>query len=179
MAYINLPPDAYPGIGGLMMAYPVTGKALANLAQQLLREESSLSPAERELIAARVSQANDCEFCTKAHAAAARYQYSDGEANIVDDVVNKQDYSGLSEKMQRLINLALAVQQGGKFVTQTHVDQARAAGADDKAIHDAVLIAAAFCMFNRYVDGLGTSTPPDDSMYDMMGQHLDQGGYAM
>lgn len=81
--------------------------------------------------------------------------------------------------MQRLIDLALGVQQGGKFVTQTHVDRARAAGADDRAIHDTVLIAAAFCMFNRYVDGLGTATPPDDSMYNMMGQHLEQQGYAM
>ncbi|MEM7061891.1 MAG: carboxymuconolactone decarboxylase family protein [Cyanobacteria bacterium P01_B01_bin.77] len=179
MAYINLPPDAYPGIGGLMMAYPKTGKALANLAQQLLKEGSSLSPAERELIAARVSRANDCEFCTKAHTAAARHQVSDDDDNIVDQVVNQQDYSGLSEKMQRLIDLTLAVQQGGKFVTQTHVDQARAVGADDQAIHDTVLIAAAFCMFNRYVDGLGTATPPDDSMYEMVGQHLAQQGYAV
>lgn len=138
-----------------------------------------MSPAERELIAARVSRANDCEFCTKAHAAAARHQFSSDEANLVDQVVNQQDYSGLSEQMQRLIDLALAAQQGGKFVTQTHVDRARTAGADDRAIHDTVLIAAAFCMFNRYVDGLGTATPPDDSMYNMMGQHLEQQGYAM
>ncbi|NEP62497.1 MAG: peroxidase-related enzyme [Symploca sp. SIO2G7] len=178
MAYITLPPDAYPGIGGLMSAYPNTGKALGNLAQQLLREASSLSTAERELIAARVSRANDCEFCTKAHAAAARYQFPKDEAGVVDQVVQQQDYAALSEKMQRLLDLALAVQQGGKFVTQTHVDQARAAGADDQAIHDTVLIAAAFCMFNRYVDGLGTALPPDDSMYDMMGQYLGQRGYT-
>ncbi|NEQ82013.1 MAG: carboxymuconolactone decarboxylase, partial [Moorea sp. SIO2I5] len=143
------------------------------------RGESSLSPAERELIAARVSRANDCEFCTQSHAAAACHLFPSDGATIVDEVVQQQNYSGLSEKMQRLIDLALAVQQGGQFVTQSHIDRARAAGADDRAIHDTVLVAAAFCMFNRYVDGLGTSTPEDANMYDMMGQQLATQGYVM
>lgn len=97
--------------------------------------------------------------------------------SIVEEVAIKQNLSGLSEKMQALIELALAVQKGGQFVEQSHIDRVRAAGADDKTIHDTVLIAATFCMFNRYVDGLGTSTPEDGDIYNSIGQKLASDGY--
>ncbi|NET10572.1 MAG: carboxymuconolactone decarboxylase family protein, partial [Symploca sp. SIO2B6] len=124
---------------------------------------------------------NECEFCTQSHASVACSLFSsdDGsDASIVDEVVMKQNVSGLSEKMQGLVALALAVQKGGQFVDQSHIDRVRAASATDQEIHDTVLIAAAFCMFNRYVDGLGTSVPSDKSMYDGMGQYLAHHGYV-
>ena len=122
-----------------MMAYPETGKHLAALAQQLLRGESSLSPAERELLASCVSRANDCTFCTKIHTSTACHLFPSDQASMVEEVVMAQNLSGLSEKMQGLIELALAVQKGGQFVEPSHIERARAAGADDKAIHDTVL----------------------------------------
>jgi alkylhydroperoxidase/carboxymuconolactone decarboxylase family protein YurZ len=76
------------------------------------------------------------------------------------------------------LNIAGKVQQGGKNVTSADVTRARAEGATDREIHDAVLIAAAFCMFNRYVDGLATLTPTDPAAYDQMGQRMAKQGYV-
>ena len=177
MAYISLS-DSSPGILSLVNTYPETGQHLLALAQQLLRGESSLSPGERELIAASVSRANECTFCTQSHASAACSLLPKDQNSIVEEVAIKQNLSGLSEKMQALIELALAVQKGGQFVEQSHIDRVHAAGADDKTIHDTVLIAAAFCMFNRYVDGLGTWTPEDENIYNSIGQKLASDGYV-
>jgi len=92
----------------------------------------------------------------------------------------KGDYESapVSSKLKALLNIAGKVQQGGKNVTNDDVTRARAAGATDTEIHDAVLIAAAFCMFNRYVDGLATLTPTDHAAYDQMGQRMAKQGYV-
>jgi len=176
MSYIDLPANI-PGIRGPLNAYPETGESLSNFSQQLMRGKSSLTPAERELIAAVVSQANECKFCTLSHAAVTKHLFSENKRHIVNNVVFNHETSELSVKMSALVDLALAVQRGGKFVNQDHIDKARSAGADDKAIHDTVLIAAAFCMFNRYVDGLATWTPDDVNIYDDIGQRLAVNGY--
>jgi uncharacterized peroxidase-related enzyme len=157
MPYIKLP-DSIPGMRSLLTAYPETGQHLSALAQQLLRGASSLTPAERELIAAKVSQANQCEYCMHSHAQTARHLFSAKDNNIVDEVIFKNNNQVLSEKIHALIEIALAVQQSGLNVEQSHINKAQNAGADDKTIHDTVLISAAFRMFNRYVDGLATLT---------------------
>lgn len=177
MAYISLS-TSDPGILGLLNTYPETGQILSTLTHQLLCGESSLSSAERELIAAIVSRVNECTFCAQAHASVADNLLAKDQDSIVEEVISKQNYSLLSEKMQSLIELALAVQKGGKFVEQSHIDRARAVGADDKTIHDTVLISAAFCMFNRYVDGLGTWTPENLDIYKSIGQTLASNGYV-
>ena len=69
------------------------------------------------------------------------------------------------------------MQHGGQYVTAADIERARAEGATDLEIHDTVLIAAAFCMFNRYVDGLATVTPTDEQAYDRMGQRMAREGY--
>ncbi len=55
--------------------------------------------------------------------------------------------------------------------------QARAAGATDLEIHDTVLIAAVFGMYNRYVDGLATIAPEDPALYAAGAQRLIEHGY--
>jgi uncharacterized peroxidase-related enzyme len=175
VAHIELPAGV-PGITGPLMKYPETGQHLLGLAEALLRGPSSLTPAERELIAAFVSSRNDCTFCLSSHAAAARHLYG-GKSGVVDQAVLDFQNADLSEKMKALLVIAGQVQQGGRHVTTEDVALARAAGADDKAIHDTVLIAAAFCMYNRYVDGLATWTPDDTSLYDQMGAALAEQGY--
>lgn len=176
MPHINLP-EGVPGIRSLALFRPDTAKHLYDLAQVLLRGESPLTRAERELIASYVSSRNDCEFCTLSHAAAARELY-DGEPDIVDCVINDVTTAAVSEKMKALLKIAGAVQTNGKLVEPDYVRAARNAGAGDRDIHDTVLIAATFSMFNRYVDGLATLTPADPAEYEPMGRRLATTGYV-
>jgi uncharacterized peroxidase-related enzyme len=176
MAHINVP-EGVPGIRSLVMFRPETGKPLYELAQVLLRGESPLSEAERELIAAYVSNRNDTMFCMMSHAAASRHLYGD-DKNIVDDVLKDMPQSGVSDKLKALLHIAGKVQILGKEVTPEDINDARKHGANDREIHDTVLIAATFCMFNRYVDGLASFTPTDEKEYEAMGKRMSEKGYV-
>ncbi|HLG00384.1 MAG TPA: peroxidase-related enzyme [Acidimicrobiia bacterium] len=169
--------EEWPGIVGLFSFKPSTGRTMAALAHQLLRGPSSLTEGERELIAAFVSSRNECYFCTAAHSAAA-CELVDGGRDVVDAVVDDPGSAPVGEKMQALLHLAGKVQRSGREVTADDIAAARAAGADDEAIHDAVLVAAAFCMFNRYVDGLDAVTPREAATYDFIGKLLAAEGYG-
>jgi uncharacterized peroxidase-related enzyme len=156
---------------------PETSKPLNELAEVLLRGPSTLSRGERELIGAFVSSRNECHYCCSIHGAAAAQQLAGGE-KLVDDVKRSPDGAAVSEKMRALLGIAAKVQQGGKNVEAEDVEKARQAGTTDLEIHDAVLIAAAFCMFNRYVDGLATFAPEDPDFYRARGALLAEHGYA-
>jgi uncharacterized peroxidase-related enzyme len=175
MAYNNLD-ETVPGIRSLALYRPETAKPLYELVQILLRGPSSLSAAERELVAAYVSYKNDSMFCMSSHAAAAKCLYND-EAFLVDDVLKDMQQSGVSDKMKSLLNIAGKVQVNGKEVKPEDIAAAKLSGADDREIHDTVLIAATFSMFNRYVDGLATYTPTDEATYEAMGKRM-AGGYV-
>lgn len=161
------------GIQQLFALRPETAAPLQALAQQLLRGPSSLTPAERETIAALVSFDNDCTYCARSHEAAACALT--GDRQIVERA--RELATSMTPKMQALCAIAHKVARGGKNVGVDDVAAARAAGADDVAIHDTVLVAAAFCMFNRYVDGLAAPTPEPGPAYAMMGQRLAGQGY--
>ncbi|GJG85193.1 carboxymuconolactone decarboxylase [Gemmatimonadetes bacterium T265] len=180
MAHITLP-DGLPGIVGPLAAYPETARHLNGLAEALLRGPSSLTPAERELVATYTSRRNECRFCTQSHAAAARYlherDHGAGSSATVDRVLDDLATAPVSDKMRALLAIAGKVQQGGRRVLPQDVARAREAGADDQAIHDTVLIAAAFCMYNRYVDGLATFAPERAEDYAPMGAALGEHGY--
>jgi uncharacterized peroxidase-related enzyme len=177
MAHIQVP-EGIPGIRSLVMFRPETGKPLYELAQVLLRGESPLSEAERELIAAYVSHLNSCMFCMRSHAAAARCLYGD-EKNIVDDVLNDMQHSDVSDKLKALLHIAGKVQVPGKEVLPADIEAARKFDANDREIHDTVLIAATFSMFNRYVDGLASFTPTDPAEYEAMGKRMVEKGYVL
>jgi len=176
MAYINVQ-EGVPGIRSLVMFRPETGRYLYELAQVLLRGESPLTEAERELIATYVSYRNDCMFCMKSHAAATRCLYGD-EVHIVDEVLKDLQQAHVSDKMKALLNIAGKVQILGKEVTEEDIAAARALGANDREIHDTVLVAATFSMFNRYVDGLASFTPTNEKEYEEMGKRMAK-GYVM
>jgi len=164
MAHINLE-NNLPGIRGLLAYRPETAKPLNALAEMLLRDDNnSLSRGERELIGTYVSYLNDCFFCQNVHGALAGH-YLQCDVQQIDAI--KQDFTAasLSPKMKALLAIANSVQKGGKHVTAQQIEEARAAGATDRELHDTVLIAAAFCMFNRYVDGLATWAPEDRQFY--------------
>lgn len=164
--------DDLPGIRGLLAFKPTSGMKVAQLIEQLLRGDSSLSSADRERIAAHVSQLNECEFCARSHAATIPHL----DAQITANGPTAAD-PGATPRLRALLDLAGEVTRGGLYVTAETVRSARAAGASDEDIHDTVLIAAAFCMLNRYVDGLGAITPTDDAAYDAMGIHMAAHGY--
>lgn len=175
MPHIDLP-DA-PGILAGMMFRPETAKPLNDLAEVLLRGDSTLSRGEREVIAAYVSQLNSCNFCHNSHATFAALQL-EGGWDVVDQVMADPDQAPISPKLRALLAIAAQVQQSGRAVTPDTVQAAKDQGASDVEIHDTVLIAAAFCMFNRYVDGLGTVAPPTRADYEPMGQMIVSAGYA-
>ena len=176
MAHIQLPENE-PGIIGLLIAYRGTEKPLDDLANVLMVGPSSLSRAERELIAAYVSAGNECRFCAGAHAAVARQLHAE-TPEVVNDVLSSVSTAGIGEKMQALLVIAEKVRRDGRLVTAEDVERARQAGADDQAIHDTVLIAAMFCMFNRYVDGLATWTPDDPAVYEAIATRIATMGYG-
>lgn len=173
MPHITLE-EGVPGIRSLAVYRPDTAKPLYELVQILLRGPSTLSEAERELIAGYVSKRNECLFCGSSHAAAAKCLYGD-EQYLVDEVLADMRQSSISDKMKGLLNIAGKVQLSGKEVLPEDVAAARIAGADDREIHDTVLIAATFSLFNRYVDGLATYTPTDAATYEEMGKRMAKG----
>jgi uncharacterized peroxidase-related enzyme len=168
--------SADPGIRGLLRYRPQTARPLSELCEVLLRGPSTLTRGERELIAAYVSALNDCQYCTSSHSACAAAQLPAGMA-VVEQVRADPGSAPVSAKLKALLGIGAAVARSGHAVTAEHVAQARAAGATDVEIHDTVLIAATFCMFNRYVDGLATIAPDDPAAYTAGAQRLVAQGY--
>jgi uncharacterized peroxidase-related enzyme len=177
MAHIKLNNEELPGIVGLLNYRPETARPLLDLAETLLRGPSSLTSGEREIIAASVSYWNQCHFCHTSHAAAAAAHLKSG-LNLIDDIKAGLPNTPVSDKLRALLHIAHQVQGNGKNVTDEDIAAAREEGATDTEIHDTVLIAAAFCMFNRYVDGLGTWAPGPNEAYAEMGERMAHVGYG-
>lgn len=174
MPHIPLP-EHLPGITGLLEYSRITAEPIRQLTQFILRGENSLSAGERELIATVVSHHNECRFCTAAHTAAADLLLGDTETcQIMKDDI---DATPVSDKMKALLKIARQVQISGRAVTPEHIATAKANGATDVEIHDTVLIAGLFCLYNRYVDGMATVAPADPQFYQGLGQRLVDNGY--
>jgi uncharacterized peroxidase-related enzyme len=174
MPYIKLD-NHLPGITGLLEYRKDTALPIRELTQFLLRGSNTLTEAERELIATVVSNGNECRFCTTAHTAAANLLL--GENYTTEKVKSDIESAPVSNKMKALLNIAAMVRESGKSVTPEAINKAKNEGAADIEIHDTVLIAALFCLYNRYVDGLGTSLPDKASYYDTLAERLVNHGY--
>lgn len=174
MPYIPLE-EHLPGITGLLEYRKDAAAPIRELTQFLLRGPSTLTEAERELIATIVSHRNQCKFCVTAHTAAADLLL--GEKNTSQKIKDNILTAPVSTKMKALLTIAAQVQVSGKNVTQASIDEAREAGATDVEIHDTVLIAALFCLYNRYVDGLATALPEKGEYFDSLAQRLVNHGY--
>jgi uncharacterized peroxidase-related enzyme len=164
------------GIRSLFMYRPETGRPMSMLADVLLRGPSALPRGERELIAAYVSSLNDCSYCTASHSAFAAAQLTEG-MTLVDQVCADPDTAPVTPKLAALLRIAGAVQQSGKAVRAEDIELARKEGATDLEIHDTVLIAAVFCMTNRYVDGLATNVRADPAAYAKIAPVIINNGY--
>jgi len=176
VAHIALP-EGIPGIRGPMTFRPETAGPLNQLVDVLLRGPHPLSPGERELIATYVSARNDFTYCQTIHGAIAAHHLG-GNAELVLSVKRDFGKADISDKLKELLVIAGKVQIGGKNVTTEDVDRARQLGATDLEIHDTVLIAAVFCMCNRYVDGLATWAPENPEFYRQRAALLAANGYA-
>ena len=174
--YIAIP-GGLPGIGGLWAFKPAVGAKLGEFTQRLMRGPSPLTPGERETIAAFVSSRNNTEFCVRAHSATAALLVDGGRATV-DAAVDDPRAASIGPKLRALLTIADKVRRSGLDVTREDIDAARTAGAGDEDIHDTVLIAATFCLYNRYVDGLAAITPDSDKVYHQIGSRLASGGYA-
>lgn len=175
MPHIDVPPEI-PGIRGLMATRPETAKPMLELAQILLRGPSTLTPAERELIAVLVSSRNKCRFCATSHGYAAKHLLG-GDMALVDAVCADYTTAPVSAKLRSLLGIAAKVQGDARTVSEADVAAAKRDGAIEREIHDTVLIAAAFSMFNRYVDGLAATTPDGSDVYEAIGKRLAEQGY--
>jgi uncharacterized peroxidase-related enzyme len=174
MPYIPLD-EKLPGITGLLNYRKDTALPIRQLTQILLRGESTLTEGERELIATIVSDGNECAFCSAAHSAAADHLL--GETETTKKIKKEISGSPVSEKMKTLLTIASAVRVNGKNVTQSMIEKSKKAGATDLEIHDTVLIAALFSLYNRYVDGLASVTPAEPAFYDRLAGILVRSGY--
>lgn len=175
MPYIDTKNDI-AGIRGLMQFRPDVAIALNQLAQVLLAVEASLSKRDRELIASFVSSRNDCTFCMTSHGAIAAH-LPEGNQELVETIWKDYKTAPIDDKLKALLQIADKVAQGGIHVTPADIAAAKEIGASDLDIHDTVLIAATFCMFNRYVDGLGATTPDDPGFYEIIGKQRAAEGY--
>lgn len=177
MAHIPLP-DGASGIRALFAFRPQSAGPIAELANTLLHAPNSLTQGERELIAAYVSSLNDCTYCLDSHAAIASWHFGNDEA-FVKSVVTDPSTAVIPDKLKALLDIAARVQQSGSLVRPIDVERAREKGATDVEIHDTVLIAAAFCMFNRYVDGLGAGASSDPTVRRERARLVAEHGYSI
>ena len=176
MPHIDLP-EGIPGIRSAMMFRPETAAPLSQLAEVLLRGDNTLSRGERELIAAYVSNLNECAFCQTSHSWFAAKQL-DGGMEVVEQAKSNPEGAPIGDKLRALLRIAAKVRDDGRTVSSEDVENARREGATDVEIHDTVLIAAAFCMYNRYVDGLATWAPDDPDFYRQRAALVAEHGYA-
>ena len=176
-------PDV-PGIVVAMRLSPGLGTHMRGLADELLVHDfagATISRAQREMLATAVSAANDCFFCMDSHAAhATALLERTGDLELVPilDQLKVGSSEGLDPKMQALVHIARTVQRAPLELTADDVAAAGAAGATDADVQLAVLIAAAFSMYNRMVDGFRARTAPVTEAYDVRAGEIAEFGYS-
>jgi uncharacterized peroxidase-related enzyme len=176
-------PDV-PGIGAAIRLTPGLGIHLRGLADELLVHDfpgATITRVEREMIATAVSAANDCFFCMDSHAAhATALLEANGSADLSPllDEIKTGSSEGLDPKMRALLHIARTVRREPRDLTTTDVAAARDAGAADADVQLAVLIAAAFSMYNRMVDGFRAKTAPSADAYRARASEIAEHGYS-
>ncbi len=176
-------PDV-PGILAAMRLTPSLERHLRGLADALLVEDfpgATLSRAERELIATAVSAGNDCFYCMDSHGAfASELLGREGARDVAAlvDGIKAGGSEGLSPKLAALVEIARGVRRDPRAVARAEIERALEAGATDADTQLAVLIASAFCMYNRMVDGLRAPTPPSAEAFRERAAQIAEHGYG-
>jgi uncharacterized peroxidase-related enzyme len=175
-------PDA-PGILAAMQLAPGLGAHLRGLADELLVNDfpgSTLTRGERELLATAVSAGAGCVYCMDSHSAFAEELLSAGGAKpdgVIDSVTTGGD-AGRGPRLSALLHIARTVGRRALDLSRADVDRATTAGASDGDVQLAVLIASAFSMYNRMVDGLRARTPPTREAFRDRARQIAEHGYG-
>jgi uncharacterized peroxidase-related enzyme len=176
-------PDV-PGIGAAMRLTPELGLHLRGLADAVLVHDypgATITRAEREMLATALSASNDCFYCMDSHAehASAVLERDGGteRAALLEDL-KLGALHGLDRKMQALVQIARTVGRRSRDLSAEDVEAARAAGATDADVQLAVLIASAFSMYNRLVDGFRARTPTNPEAYRERAAEIAEHGYS-
>jgi uncharacterized peroxidase-related enzyme len=162
------------GIIGLFEKYPGTAPVLKKLAQDVLQGPGSLDQSEREMIATFVSAKNRCYFCSQSHGAITEALKVD--PTIVSALMRAEIASSLPERMRHLLMIAEYVTEN-QLLPLGLLSIAEKAGVTDQEVHDTVLVASIFCMFNRYVESL-SRYPSDSEFYRLIGEKIVKEGYV-
>jgi uncharacterized peroxidase-related enzyme len=176
-------PDV-PGIGTAIRLTPGLGIHLRGLADELLVSDfpgATLSRAEREMLATAVSAANDCFFCMDSHGAHANALLEQsGATDLVPllDEIKLGSSEGFDDRMRALLHIARTVRGEPRELTAADIATANAAGATDADVQLAVLIAAAFSMYNRMVEGFRARTMPSTDAYRARAAEIAAHGYS-
>jgi uncharacterized peroxidase-related enzyme len=176
-------PDV-PGILAAIRLTPGLGVHLRGLADELLVHDfpgATISRGEREMLATAVSAANDCFYCMDSHGAFANAVFersgTTGLEHLIDGI-KLGSSEGVGDKMQALLHIARVVRREPRDLTASDVGEAQNAGATDADVQLAVLIAAAFSMYNRMVDGFRAKTPPTADAYRARAAEIAEHGYS-
>jgi uncharacterized peroxidase-related enzyme len=173
-----------PGIVAAMHLSPGVAVHLRGLADELLVNDfpgATLSRAERELVATAVSAKNDCFYCMDSHGAFASALLRRANTQGIEDLVDGIKSGGsqnVSPKLAALLDIARSVAKNARDVKADQIARAIAAGANDADTQLTVLIASAFCMYNRMVDGLRAQTPPSAEAYRARAEEIAEHGYS-
>ncbi|MDP3461932.1 MAG: hypothetical protein Q8S18_03985 [Bacteroidales bacterium] len=141
----------------LMRFKASSASILSSVGHALVKGPAELSHTDREMLSAYVSMLNECDACFDSPASNGNGQMN-GKDKTMASVMDKVSGTPVTEKMKSLLTFANKVQQNGKLVSKDDIDTARKNGASDEDIHDTMIISAAFCMYNRYIDGLSNNS---------------------
>lgn len=167
---------ALPGIVALFAFSPETAKPMSELAERLLRDEHpSLSRGERELIVAGVSMMNNTEFCMRSHEAFAKYNFE--KEGRPFEGLSKENATPGSRQNYIVAIAVLTAQNDPAEVKRASLEAIEKELLTEREIHDIVLIASAFCMYNRYVSCLDAPVPQEDAAYEAMAERIYNEGY--
>lgn len=168
----SLGPDA--AVRNAMGLNPEASRHLLAYHETILRGPSPLSPGERELIAAFVSALNVCTYCHGVHAATAEAFGVD--ASLIESMVADAETAPVSSKFKPLLQFIRKLTLTPARMIKKDADAVFSAGWDERALHDAICVAALFNFMNRYVDGHGLALASAD--LTKRGEGLMRDGYA-
>ena len=126
---------------------------------ELMREESGLTKAQREMIAVVVSATNRCHYCIVSHSAALRKLTKDPD--LVDRLATGYKYADLDARERAMLDFAVKLTEASDRCSDEDVDALREAGWNDEEIMDIAQVAAMFNFTNRLASGLGWVPNPE------------------
>lgn len=144
-----------PHLADVFKTFPDHIKPLLDYHDALLRGDSPLSIAERELIAAYVSGLNACNFCFGAHKAMARAFGVD--ETVIDALIEDVETAPVDNKLKPLLKYVAKLKDLPPRLTDADAQAVYDAGWPERALFDAVQVAALFNLMNRIIEGTGVT----------------------